>query len=226
VVKNEGGPADDLILPMPIKENTMRRLLFALLLLAPGAAFAQGAGFEITPTAGYRFSGGVTAYDDNGDRHGRDLKVQEGGAYGVTLDIPVGYRWQLELLANHQSTSFRSDRGVFTPSVDLGDVNLDYYQVGFAYNWGRGQVNPYFAASLGIVHVEPKFSAFEADNRFAGSLAGGVKVFFSRNVGLRLEARGYWANIDTGINTAGHRSSNSNEALYQGEGSAGLILAW
>ena len=43
----------------------MRRLLFAFLLLVPGAAFAQGAGFEITPTASYRFSGSVTAYDDN-----------------------------------------------------------------------------------------------------------------------------------------------------------------
>ncbi|HTQ79352.1 MAG TPA: outer membrane beta-barrel protein [Thermoanaerobaculia bacterium] len=204
----------------------MRRCLFAFLLLIPGAAFAQGAGFEITPTAGYRFSGSVTSYDDYGYRQSRDLKVEEGGAYGVTFDVPIGYRWQLELLANHQGTSFRSDRGLFTPDVNLGDVNIDYYQIGVLYNWGRGQVNPYIAASVGIAHVEPKFSALASDDRFAGSLAGGVKIFFNRNVGLRLEARGYWANIDTGINTAGHHSGNSNEALYQGEGSGGIILAW
>jgi hypothetical protein len=203
----------------------MRRLLFAILLLVPAAAFAQGAGFEITPTAGYRFSGGVTAYDNEGNRQGRDLKVDSGGAYGVSLDIPIGYRWQLELLGNHQSTSFRLDHGLFNPSTDLGDVDLDYYQVGLMYNWGRGQVNPFFGASLGIARIQPKFTALPAENHFAGTLAGGVKIFFSRNVGLRLEARGYWSNIDTGINTGGHRS-NSNEALYQGEGSAGLILAW
>lgn len=205
----------------------MRRLLFAFLLLLPGAAFAQGKGFEITPTAGYRFSGSVTAFDDNGHRESRDLKVNEGGAYGVSFDIPLGYRWQLELLANRQSTSFRLDRGLFSSTTSLGDVDLSFYQVGLLYNFGRGQVNPYIGASLGIAHIEPKLTNFEAQDRFAGTITGGVKVFFSRNVGLRLEARGYWASIDTGINTGGHRSNNNtNEALYQGEGSAGLILAW
>jgi hypothetical protein len=205
----------------------MRRLLLALLLLVPGAAFAQGKGFEITPTAGYRFSGTVTAYDDNGnrERESRDLKVKEGGAYGVTFDVPLGYRWQLELLANRQSTSFRLDRGIFSSSTNLGDVDLSFYQVGLLYNFGRGQVNPYIGASLGFAHIDPKFNNFEAQDRFAGTLTGGVKVFFNRNVGLRLEARGYFANINTGISAGGHRT-NSNEALYQGEGSAGLILAW
>jgi hypothetical protein len=204
----------------------MRKLLFAILLLVPGAVFAQGAGFEITPTAGYRFTGSVTAYDNEGFRDGRDLKVDSGGAYGVTFDVPIGYRWQLEFLANHQSTSFQLDRGVFTPRTNLGDVDLDYYQVGLAYNWGRGQVNPFFGGSVGISNIKPKFSTIPSDNHFAGTLFGGVKIFFSRNVGLRLEARGYWSNIDTGINTGGHQSSRNNEALYQGEGSAGLILAW
>jgi hypothetical protein len=210
-----------------IKENLMRRLLFAFLLLVPGAAFAQGRGFEITPTASYRFSGSVTAFDDNGFRESRDLKVKEGGAYGVTFDIPIGYRWQFELLANRQSTSFRLDRGLFSSSANLGNVDLSYYQAGLLYNWGRGQVTPYLGASLGIAHIEPKFTSFESQDRFAGTIMGGVKVFFNRNVGLRFEARGYWANIDTGINAGGHRSNSStNEALYQGEGSAGLILAW
>src|SRR5436305_8261954 len=205
----------------------MRRLLFAFLLLVPGAAFAQGAGFEITPTASYRFSGGVTAYDDNGfRRNGNDLKVDHGGAYGVSLDVPIGYRWQFELLANRQSTSFRVDNGLFTRSGNLGNVDISYYQAGLFYNWGRGQVNPFFGVSLGIAHLEPKFTDLESQDRFAGTIAGGVKVFFNRNVGLRLEARGYWANIDTGLNTGGRRGNNSNEALYQGEWSAGLILAW
>jgi hypothetical protein len=228
VVNNQQEPGST-IRRASVKENLMRRLFFVFLLLVPlvpAAAFAQGRGFEITPTAGYRFSGSVTSYDDNGFRNSSDLKIDEGGAYGVAFDIPVGYRWQLELLANRQSTSFSVDRGLFSNRLDLGDIDLSFYQVGLLYNWGRGQVNPYFGASLGIAHIEPKNDGFEAQDRFAGTITGGVKIFFSRNVGLRLEARGYWANIDTGINSVGHRSNNSNEALYQGEGSAGLILAW
>src|SRR5262249_13702161 len=198
------------------KENVMRKLLFAILLLAPGAAFAQGAGFEITPTAGYRFTGSVTAYDNSGFSEGRDLKVDSGAMYGVSFDIPIGYRWQLELLANHQSTAFRLDRGVFNPSTDLGDVDLDYYQVGLIYNWGRGQVNPFFGGSLGFSNIKPKFSSLPSDNHFAGTLTGGIKVFFNRNVGLRLEARGYWSNIHTRINTRGH--PDRHQAPYQGDG--------
>ena len=142
----------------------MRRLLFAILLLVPGAAFAQGAGFEITPTAGYRFTGSVTAYDDEGFRQGRDLKVDSGGAYGVTFDVPIGYRWQLEFLANHQSTSFQLDRGVFTPRTNLGDVDLDYYQVGLAYNWGRGQVNPSSSGRASMIAIRPTTSGWRCAN--------------------------------------------------------------
>ena len=141
------------------------------------------------------------------------------------LYAAMGAEFKFELLANRQSTSFSVDRGLFSPKLDLGDIDLSFYQVGLLYNWGRGQVNPYIGASLGVARIDPKLGSPEAQDRFAGSITGGVKIFFNRNVGLRLEARGYWANIDSGTNP-GHRSNNSNEALYQGEGSAGLILAW
>ncbi|HXO19278.1 MAG TPA: outer membrane beta-barrel protein [Thermoanaerobaculia bacterium] len=208
----------------------MRKAFFALLLLLPASALAQYSRFEITPTAGYRFSGRVRAVDDNGFVHDNsDLRVDEKGIYGVTLDIPLAYSWKLELLANHQATSFSLDSGLFQPRVRLGDVDIDYLQIGLLYQWGRGQVNPYFTGSLGVARIDPKFGG-TAENRFAGSLAGGVKIFFSRNVGLRLEARGYYASLDTrteDVDSEGHHHHTTvNEGLYQGEASAGLILAW
>jgi len=56
-------------------------------------------------------------------------------------------------------------------------------------------VNPYLTGSLGVARLQPKFA--ESDSRFAGSLAGGAKIFFNRNVGLRLEVRGYYTSLDT-----------------------------
>lgn len=208
------------------------RTMLALLLLAPlvpAAAAAQAYRFEITPTVGYRFNGTVSSYDDYGNRFdNRDLRLDESGTYGVTFDIPLAYSLQLELLANHQSSRFSLDRGLFSNEQRLGNVDLDFYQIGLLYQWGRGQVNPYLTGSLGVAHLQPKFAP--SDSRFAGSLAGGAKIFFNRNVGLRLEVRGYYTSLDTSsqqVDDHGVRyRTRVNQGLYQGEGSVGIILAW
>jgi hypothetical protein len=215
-----------------IKEADMKRTILALLLLVPlvpAAAVAQPYRFEITPTVGYRFDGTVSSYDDYGNRFdNRNLRLDESGTYGVSIDIPLAYRLQLELLANHQSSRFSLDRGLFSDRQRLGSVDLDYYQIGLLYQWGRGQVNPYLAGSLGVARLQPKFAP--SDSRFAGSLAGGAKIFFNRNVGVRLEVRGYYTSLDTSYQTVddgGFRfRTRVNQGLYQGEGSAGLILAF
>ena len=209
----------------------MRRTLLltlALLLALPALAAAQEGRFEITPTAGYRLSGQVTAYDDDGFSEDTDLEVDEGAIYGLTFDIPLGYRWQLELLANRQQSSFSFDPGLFDPSVDLGDVDIDYYHVGLLYEWGRGQVNPYGTAAIGLARIQPDSPAIDAEDQFSASLAGGVKLRFNENLGLRLEVRGYWTNLDTDFDAGRRRRhfDTTDEALYQVEGSAGLILAF
>jgi outer membrane protein with beta-barrel domain len=203
--------------------NTRQTLLILALLLALPAVAAAQSGFEITPMAGYRLSGNVTAYDDRGFSEDTDLQVDESPVYGVALDIPLGYRWQLELFANEQQSSFSVDRGIFDPSEDLGDVDIDFYHVGLLYNWGRGQVNPFLTASIGLARIEPEFA--DAEDQFSASLAGGVKMFFNDNVGLRLEGRGYWTNFDTEFRS-GRRRDRVDEALYQFEGNAGLIIAF
>ena len=212
--------------------RTMRKtllnlaFLLALLLALPVAAAAQS-GFEITPMAGYRLSGSITSYDDHGFSEDTDLEVEESPVYGVVFDIPLGYRWQLELLANQQQSNFNTDRGIFDDPENLGDVDIEFYHVGLLYSWGRGQVNPFFTASLGLARIEPEFA--DAEDQFSGSIAGGVKLFFSDNVGLRLEGRGYWTNFDADFRGDGRHHDHDDdfgEALYQFEGNAGLIIAF
>lgn len=207
----------------------MRKALFAVLLLLPllpASAAAQFPRFEITPTVGYRFNGDFDLSGD--DLFDQNAEIEESSVFGATVDIPLNENWQLELLANRQESTFILDEGLFEPETELGDVDLSYFHVGLLYQWGLGQVNPYFAFSGGLARIEPDFSALEAENRFSASLAGGVKFFFSPNVGLRLEGRGYWTNLDTEFNDDDDRFDryDDSDALYQGEVSAGLILAW
>lgn len=202
----------------------MRKALFAtILLLLPGAALAQVPRFEITPTLGYRFNGDFDVSGD--DIFDRNAEIEESEYLGLVVDIPFNENWQLELLANRQSSSFIIDEGLFTPVEELGDVDLSYYHIGLLYQWGLGQVNPFFTFSGGIARIDPDFPELDTENRFSASIAGGVKILFSRNVGLRLEGRGYWTNLETDFDDRYERYDDS-DALYQGEASVGLILAF
>lgn len=215
---------------MNVNPKILRPLVLLLAAASlPAAALAQGK-FEITPTAGYRLSGKIATFDERDDRfEDTDLEVEESNFYGAVVDIPLGQNWSLELLANRQKSSFVLDEGLFEPEERLGDVEIGYYHVGLLYQWGRGQVNPFVTAAVGLARIEPEARNLEGDDHFSGSLGGGVKVYFSRNVGLRLEGRGYWTSFESGIGDDdgfNRRRRRNEEALYQGEASAGLILAW
>src|SRR5215203_3145921 len=182
--------------------STMRRAFFILAFLLPAAVLAQPGRFEITPFAGYRLNG--------------DFDAQSSDVFDPDLNI--------EIEANRQRSAFIIDRGLLEPSRELGDVDLTIVHAGLLLQWGEGQVNPFVTISGGLTRIDPQFSELDADNRFSTSFGGGAKVFFSENVGLRLEARGFWTDLDTGFEDRFDRY-DSGDGLFQGEASAGLIIA-
>ena len=200
-----------------------KALILAVLLLIPAAALAQSHRFELTPYAGWRFDG---EFNVDGDfLEERDVRLDEGASFGVIFDVPLNPNWQLEFLANRQNSEFIVDAGLFTPEVSLGDVTVDVVTAGVLYQWGPGQVQGFFSGGLGIARIEPDREALEAESRFAGNIGGGVKVFLAENVGLRFEGRGYWVDLETGFDDRNDRF-RSDEGLFQGEASIGLILSW
>jgi hypothetical protein len=201
----------------------MRRALLALLLLIPAGAYAQPSRFELTPFVGYRLDGSIDSSSDLG--FSTDVQVDESSIYGLSFDIPLSSNWQLEILGNRQSTTFSVDDGLLNPSSELGDVDIDFYQAGFLYQWGRGQVNPYIVGTAGIARIDPKFPELDVESYFAATLGGGVKVFATPNVGFRFEVRGYWVNLQTNFDDRYDRYDSDGD-LVQGEASAGLILSF
>src|SRR5262245_34543946 len=207
----------------------MRRAFFlvpTLLTVLPAAAFAQPGRFELTPVAGYRLEGDFNARSSDAFDRDLNVKVDASATFGVLLDIPLAPNWQLEILANRQRSEFIVDRGLLTPTTTLGDVDLTILQAGFLFQWGEGQVSPFITAAGGLTRIDPKFNDLASDDRFSASVGGGVKIYFGENVGIRLEGRGYWTDLDTGFDDSRHRRYDSRDGLYQGEGSAGLIIAF
>jgi Outer membrane protein beta-barrel domain len=205
----------------------MRRALLTLtLLLIPALAAAQPGDFELTPFAGYRLGGEFDAANTDLFDDDLDAEIEEGGIFGVILGIPLTPGWKLELLASRQESTFIIDEGLFSPTEELGDVTLTFYHAGFTYEWGRGQVNPFITGTLGLARIEPDFPELNAENRFSGSLGGGAKIFFSPNVGIRLEGRGYWTDLGTDWDDRFDRYDSDGDGLFQAEASAGLIFAF
>lgn len=205
----------------------MRRALFTFaLFLIPALAAAQPGSFEITPLAGYRLGGEFNAEDEDFFDEDLDAEIEESAIFGVIFGIPLTPNWKLELLANRQESSFIIDEGLLSPTVELGDVTVSMYHAGLAFEWGLGQVRPFIQGSLGLARIEPDFPELNAENRFSASLGGGAKIFFSPNVGLRLEGRGYWTDLGTDWDDRYDRYDSDDAGLFQAEASAGLIFAF
>lgn len=209
-----------------------RTLLAAVLLLAavvPAASAQQGLyRFEITPTASYNWGGSLDATDS--ELFAADLEVEDGEAFGVTFDIPLSSHMQLELLASRQSSQLRLDDGLFYGSREFADIDVTYYHVGVLWQWGDRRVSPFFTMSAGVANIDPDLPGAADEDRFSLSIGGGVKVFFSENVGLRFEGRGFFSDLggsdDWNDDYHCHYDDCNQNEFAQGQASIGLILAF
>jgi opacity protein-like surface antigen len=194
--------------------------------------YDSGYRVELTPTVSYRFGGELAGGDDA--FFDTDLEVDEGVAYGVTLDIPLSSSLQLELLANRQSSELQFDEDLFGSETGVADIDVSYYHVGLLWQGRHPRITPFFVASAGIANLDPDVPGASSEDRFSLSLGGGVKVFFSDNVGLRFEGRGFVSDFDSDDRDRDdfcdyddrYDDNCYDESFSQGQVSVGLIFAW
>lgn len=201
--------------------------LLTIVAAATGSpAVAQKERFEITPYYGHSFLG---SFEIDDYEFGRlDLEIDDATTDGVVIGIPVRRNLHLELFLNEQETGFGLAEGPFLGTTDLGGMDVDYYQVGISWTASMGQVRPFVSLSAGVTRLAPNSDFLpESESHFSLGLGGGVKIFFTDHVGVRLDAR--LLVTDTGSEDAccyeccyGHERDD----LVQGLVSAGLVFAF
>jgi opacity protein-like surface antigen len=208
-------------------------LFFAVFLIA-GAALshsAKAAGIEITPFAGYTGGGEFTASGDSGTgtTTSTTLKVDETSSYGIMVDINQPDGSQIELYYSRQPTRLKAQNDLFSGNP-LFDLDIDYIHIGGTYGTATGKVKPFVVGTLGATYMSPKGEGLDSVTKFSLSLGGGVKLFFTDHVGLRLEGR-WFGNFFDGSGSA-FCSNGSCAIKVQGDvfsqfvANAGLILAF
>jgi opacity protein-like surface antigen len=220
----------------------MRKLILILALITiPATLFAQddswrnrggdrddrGYGrydnsFELTPFAGYHFGG--TIYASNNDIFRRDLDVAGSLSYGASFGIPLGSPLKLVLMVDHQSTHLTTgDNYLFAPATNLGDFDITYYHAGLQIPFARSRgAEPYVIVSAGIANLDPQVSGATSDNRFSASAGVGVRLPINRNVGLRVEGRGFYTSVTNQDDRCTFCENSRSRELYQGEVNIGM----
>ena len=188
--------------------------------------------FEITPFYGYMFSGTVTGY------YG-DLSLQNGGMYGLMLDINVQPGMQVELY--YSRTDSRADYVEYRgPTYKLTDVSINYFQLGFLRTVKKmNNIEMYGIFSLGATLFSPSGDPIDETPEnyyfqdwwlFSVTVGGGAKIFLSERIGIRLEGRLMmpitWGGGGFMVGSGGSGFYlGGGSAILEGSFTAGLIIA-
>ncbi len=186
--------------------------VMAIVVLTAAKAAAQDPRVEISATAGWTFSNGVTADSSvivPGVGTFNSIDPKDAFSWGLRLGFFATENHEIGFLFNQQATELEL-RG--TTTVKLGDLSINNYHGYYAYNFGDvdAAARPYILFGLGATKygdVTATASGTPRDissvSRFSGTGAVGVKVYPGENVGILLESRwtptyitttttGYW----------------------------------
>lgn len=193
-------------------------------LAASAASHAQQwepAKVELTPFVGYQSE--IEFTDQN---TGSGLKLDSTDNAGLIVDVGLAPDIQLEFLYSRSSSGLTPDGS----GIALSDIKVEYFHVGALYVYQGGRVRPFFGATGGATRFSPDAPGLDRDTRFSLGLAGGVKLFLARNIGLRLEARAFATQVDS--NSAAFCNNGSCRIFYDGDFiwqymfNAGVIVAF
>jgi len=181
-------------------------------------------GIELTPLVGYQLNGRIDGYK------GR-FKMNNAMNYGVALSAVIRPQVMGELSYSVSPTD--ACWSVFsTGEKEYYDMTIHYFQLGGIYELKEGQVVPFGLLSMGATWFD---MGAEVDDHvsFSAALGGGLKLFFSDHIGIRLQGRlllpmyfsggGLFVGIGSGGASTGVGIS-TGVLTVQGDFSGGLIF--
>jgi hypothetical protein len=197
----------------------VRALTVSLGLLA-GAAAASAQSIEVAPATGYRFGGDFFEVVT-----GRPVDLDGALSLGVALNVPLSNGLQFEGLFTHQHARVFVPGGPFLPATQT-HVSVDHWQGGGLQELSGGRVRPFLTGSLGLTRFG---AANDSEIRFTVGGGGGVKVFATRHVGLRLDGRLFATFLDADVragicSSGGCILSFHADVVWQADFTAGVVF--
>lgn len=198
----------------------MKRItILAALLLTTTIIYAQSV--ELTPTAGYTFSGDVDGYYGTYD-------LKNSALYGLKLDVEVEQGSYIELSYRRIDPKL----AYYTKDGEIKETSTAtaHYMVGFLHEFTENKIIPYGVINLGTSRYWEKGDSNEHKWYFSTEFGAGAKMFISDMIGLRMQASVttpwdfaggglYW-----GIGGGGSASMTFGIPIAHWDLSAGIII--
>ena len=167
----------------------MKKIVFLLLTVAVLQAQAQKARFNAY--GGYLFDDKVDIYADNNSYFQGTLKG--GFQWGAGVEFRLENNYGIELLYLNQNTTAPMEYYDVLPKETEFNVNMNYVMLGGVKSIRKpgSKAEPYGGLMLGanFVSVEnPDKDTKENFTKFAWGLRGGVNIWASEKVGIKLQA--------------------------------------
>jgi hypothetical protein len=165
--------------------------------------------------------------------------VDDAPSFGASVSVPARPGSKIELLWIYSSADARVDGYGTLDSSRSFNVDMHYFQIGGVQGFRRGNVEPFAGMTIGaswylpgsIVSQTGSYE-YDADDtwRFAFTLGGGVNVFLTPKVAVRLQARMLAPVLFSSgafyVGTGGTAFAVSGGIPFiQGDFSAGLVFA-
>lgn len=208
----------------------MRKIVFFIIGFTILSTISFSQKIEITPFGGYMFGGKVKFIQG-------DLKILDGPNYGLLIDVPLQKGVSVEMFwTRMESEAEWRPTYYYTPDFPETDfnVNVNYFQVGALKEADINEsIKGFGSLTLGAAYFNSDREGIQTVWRFAASFGGGLKIFFSDFVGVRLQGRFlipmYFSGVGAYYGVGGGGSSGgltvgTTSAILQGDLTAGLII--
>jgi hypothetical protein len=133
---------------------------------------------------------------------------------------------KIEGVFSREQANLRVRTGLLDPPAQVR-VEVDQILVGGIQELRDGRVRPFLAGLLGLTRYAVPG---DTEVRFSVGLGAGGKFLVTRNIGLRLDARGYMTIVSLGgagvCGGYGCAVAFSVSPAFQGDFTAGLIVAF
>ncbi len=198
-------------------------ILITVLLLAPNTVFGQK-DIELTAYTGWMLGGKVNTYNGS-------VKIHDGQNWGITLNKYITTGTQVEVMYNRLVSNVEIREYASDPEIAF-KMSTQYFHVGALRElMSENTVRPFGVGTLGATVFHAQDANYNDRWRFSFGLGGGVKIFPTEHIGIRLQARllvpvyfnGLWFGVGTGGGSAGVSASST---IVQGDFTGGIIFAF
>jgi len=190
--------------------------------LLAGTTTLRAQSVEIAPFGGYRFGGDFFAL-----LSGQPVDLDGAVALGavVNLSVPAWDGLQVEALFSHEQADLRLPASPFG-EASLARMTVDHWLGGGLQEFGNERARPFLTGLVGLTHYA---GADDSEIRFTAGAGGGVKLFPSRHVGVRLDGRIYATFVDADVGVAACAGGTCllafrADIVWQAEFTAGVVL--